>query len=72
MTGHRFLVGQQVLLDHVGLTRAAGPVEITRQAPSDVDGAPQYRVRSASETFDRMVKEHQLTAVAAPVAAGSS
>jgi hypothetical protein len=33
--------------------------------PSDVDGAPQYRVKSVGEGFERLAKEHQLSAVTA-------
>ena len=65
MTAHRFFVGQQVLLDRNALTRGAGVVEVLRQLPSDVDGAPQYRVKSVGEGFERLAKEDQLSAVAA-------
>jgi hypothetical protein len=68
MTDHRFLVGQQVLLDRNALTRAAGVVEVLRQLPSDVDGAPQYRVKATGEGFERLAKEHQLSAVMGPPA----
>ena len=68
MTSHRFLVGQQALLDHNALTRTTAIVEVLRHLPSDVDGAPQYRVRAGSEGFERLVKEHQLSA---PPASGT-
>ena len=63
MTDHRFLVGQHVMLDRNGLTRAAGQVEVLRQMPSDVDGVPQYRIRAVSEDFERFAREHQLSTV---------
>ncbi len=65
MTNHRFLVGQQALLDHNALTRTASTVEVLRHLPSEVDGSPQYRVRAGGEGFERLVKEHQLSTVAA-------
>jgi hypothetical protein len=64
MTDHRFFVGQHVMLDHNGLTRAAGQVEVLRRMPSDVDGVPQYRIRAIGEGFERFAKEHQLSTVA--------
>lgn len=63
MKDHRFLVGQQALLDHNALTRTTSTVEVLRQLPSDVDGSPQYRVRAGCEGFERLVKEHQLSVV---------
>lgn len=65
MTDHCFLVGQHVMLDHNGLTRAAGQVEVLRHMPSGVDGVPQYRIRAAGESFERLAKEHQLSTVIA-------
>ena len=63
MTDHRFHVGQQVRLKHDALTRVAGSVEVLRKMPCDVDGAPQYRVRAVGDSFERLAKEHQLSAV---------
>ena len=66
MTDHRFSVGQQVMLERHERTKAKEMVEVLRQMPSDVDGEPQYRIKAGHESFERIVKEHQLSAVVPP------
>jgi hypothetical protein len=68
MTDHKFSIGQQVLLARNSLTRVVEVVEVLRQMPSDVDGEPQYRIKANHESFERTVKEHQLSMVIVPSA----
>ena len=68
MTDHRFTVGQQVTLERYERTKVAEVVEVLRKMPSNVDGEPQYRVKTSHESFGRTAKEHQLSAVVPPSA----
>jgi hypothetical protein len=58
---HRFQPGQTVRLHHSSryLSVAAGRYEVRGLLPSE-DGDPRYRVRSADEQHDRVVKESEL------------
>lgn len=59
---HKFKIGQSVYLD-VSVLRPAsrGVYEIVRLLPTELD-EPQYRIRSKSETFERLVKQSDLRA----------
>jgi hypothetical protein len=60
---HRFQLGQIVRLNRDSRYYAAsrGPYEIKGRLPSE-DGDPRYRVRTASEQHDRVVRESELAA----------
>ena len=57
---HKFKVGQTVdLIPSVSRSAAAGHYEIVSLRPAD-GGNPQYRVKSKSETHERIVSESDL------------
>jgi hypothetical protein len=58
---HRFRPGQSVRFCHGSLYRdaAGGSYEVIRQLPQD-DGDYQYRIKSAREQHERVVKEREL------------
>jgi hypothetical protein len=62
MQQHRFKVGQFVDFapGRVGVPASTGKYTIVRQLPAE-GGEPQYRIKSASETFERVVTERQLS-----------
>jgi hypothetical protein len=62
MPAHKFRIGQIVRLQPDVATRAAGLYSVVQLVPGGVDGILQYRVKSATEQHERMVKEYQLTA----------
>ena len=62
MSSHKFRIGQLVRLQPDVATRAAGVYSVVQLVPGGVDGILQYRIKSAHEQHERMVKEHQLTA----------
>jgi hypothetical protein len=59
---HRYQPGAQVRLtpslSHRGA--AEGVYEVMRQLPSSGDGENQYRIKSAHENHERVVKESDL------------
>jgi hypothetical protein len=57
MSEHRFKVGQTVI--YLGRERASGTYKITHLMPPE-GGDFQYRIRSANEPHDRVVKESDL------------
>lgn len=58
---HRFAIGQTVYLSTTALRPAAsGTYEIVRLLPVEL-GVPQYRVKSKSETHERLVRETELS-----------
>jgi hypothetical protein len=59
---HRYKTGQQVRLMRTLQHRDAadGTYQITRQLPANADGERQYRVKSAREQHERVVKEGDL------------
>ena len=61
MPYHRFKVGQTVVAPSGGLGERIprGPLVIVRLLPQ-VDGEPQYRVRSEADGLDRVVLERQI------------
>jgi hypothetical protein len=63
--GHKFKVGQSVsfMLGSVGRGGATGIYKVTQLLPAEDDDF-QYRIKSASEPHERVVKESQLNRVA--------
>ena len=62
MAGHKFKVGQTVDFAPFRLGTAASgrPYEIVRLLPAEA-GELQYRVKSKSESFERVAKESELS-----------
>ena len=60
---HKFSVGQNVLYtsNMVGRTGAQGSYTIVRVLPIESDERCRYRIKSASETFERVADETQLS-----------
>ncbi len=58
MAAHKFRVGQKVQLVAPHF-EPAGDYEIVRQLP-DANGECHYRIKSADEPHERVVKESQL------------
>ena len=64
MSGHKYRVGQTVdYVSRVGREMGSGTYQVTRLLPHEGD-AFQYRIKSASEPYERVVKEHELTRAA--------
>ena len=60
MSSHRFKVGQTVFYTSaVGSGRGRAVFTIMQQLPPE-GGDNQYRIKSADEPFDRVVKESEL------------
>jgi len=61
MSNHKFKVGQTVNYTprFIGTVRADAIFKITRLLPAE-DDELQYRIRSASEPYERVAKESQL------------
>ena len=61
MSNHKFKVGQTVNYTprFIGTVRADAIFKITRLLPAE-DDELQYRIRSASEPYERVAKETQL------------
>lgn len=62
MVQHRFKVGQFVDFSagKIGIPASSSKYTIVRLLPLE-DGQPQYRIKSSSETFERVASESQLT-----------
>jgi hypothetical protein len=57
---HKFKIGQTVdLIPSISRSAAAGHYEIVSLRPAD-GGNPQYRVKSKSESHERVVSESDL------------
>jgi hypothetical protein len=63
MAMHKFKLGQTVFLQPTVLNRLAvrRSYEVTSQLPLHEDGQLEYRIRSASEPFERVAKEDDLS-----------
>ncbi len=63
VTDHKFAVGQAVrlLLPLAGIDRSPDTYRIVKLLPKDVEGH-QYRIKSDSETYERVARESQLKA----------
>jgi hypothetical protein len=57
-----FKAGENVQLSRTMRNRnaASGPYEVVRQLPTGDDGERQYRLKSASESHERVAKESEL------------
>jgi hypothetical protein len=62
MAHHKFKVGQLVDFApaRLGMATSSRPYEIVRLLPAEA-GELQYRVKSKSESFERVVKESELS-----------
>lgn len=62
MSAHKFKVNQ--LVDYapgrLSLPASAGPYKIIRLLPAE-NGQLHYRIKSTSETFERVAKENELS-----------
>jgi hypothetical protein len=59
---HRYGVGQQVRLEpKFGFQSAFGDYEIIGVLPVENDASRRYRIKSASENFERIAEEPRLT-----------
>jgi hypothetical protein len=67
---HIFSIGQNVVLtaQQPGSLAKPGHYKVVRHLPVDAYGEPQYRIKSAHETHERVVRESQLGGRAAEVA----
>jgi hypothetical protein len=65
VSGHKFKIGQTVsyMSGPFGRGGASGVYKITQLLPPEGDDY-QYRIKSASEPHERVVKENQLDRVA--------
>jgi hypothetical protein len=65
MARHKFKVGQLVNFapSRAGVATSGRQYEILRLLPADShdSGEPQYRVKSKSETFERVARESELS-----------
>jgi hypothetical protein len=62
MAHHKFKVGQLVDFTpaRLGMATSGRPYEVVRLLPAEA-GELQYRVKSKSESFERVVKESELS-----------
>jgi hypothetical protein len=60
---HKYSVGETVYFTASNISRpaATGTYEIIRQLPTEGDDC-QYRIKSTTEAFERVVRESQLDA----------
>jgi hypothetical protein len=64
---HRFKIGQTVdLITSTARSAASGRYQIISLRPIDGGGDPQYRVKSKSESHERVVSESDLVSSANP------
>jgi hypothetical protein len=59
---HKYTVGQIVYFEGTFGHSNAGQYEIVRVLPIEKDNRINYRIKSATEAFERTVEEHELTA----------
>jgi hypothetical protein len=59
---HRFSAGANVYYEpSFGVPAASGTYKVVRQLPVERDNRLAYRIKSVSETFERIAEEHQLS-----------
>jgi len=59
---HRFSVGTDVYYEpSFGAPAAPGTYKVVRQLPVERDNRLSYRIKSVSESFERIAEEHQLS-----------
>ena len=62
---HRFRIGQTVhFTGEAGSHHVAGDYEIVRLLPENTEGELQYRLKKTPAGPERVVREHQLLALA--------
>ena len=60
--GHKYSAGQSVYYEpHFGNNAARGKYKIVRRLPIERDDRLSYRIKSTTESFERIAEEHQLT-----------
>ncbi len=58
---HRYSTGQNVYYDpQFGNNASRGKYKIVRQLPIERDNRLSYRIKSTTESFERIAEEHQL------------
>ena len=58
---HKYLCGQNVYFQsRFGSNASRGKYKVICQLPIERDEPPSYRIKSASESFERVVQEDQL------------
>jgi hypothetical protein len=63
--GHKYKIGQTVnYVSRIGYDRASGTYEVKQLLPPEGDEF-QYRIKNASEPYERVAKEHELRRTAA-------
>jgi hypothetical protein len=67
MSGHKFKSGQ--IVNYLSRQRASGVYQVTQVLPSE-DEVFQYRIKNASEPYERTAKEHELRSVTSDVTFG--
>jgi hypothetical protein len=59
---HRFSAGTDVYYEaSFGSPAASGTYKVVRQLPVERDNRLSYRIKSVSESFERIAEEHQLS-----------
>jgi CspA family cold shock protein len=59
---HKYSTGQDVYYDpQFGNNASRGKYKIVRQLPIERDNRVSYRIKSTTESFERIAEEHQLT-----------
>ena len=62
VVSHRFSAGQNVYFDpQFGNNASRGKYKIVRLLPIERDKRLSYRIKSTTESFERIAEEHQLT-----------
>lgn len=61
MAQHKYKVGDLVTLARSVVKLPAGPYEVIRLLPAD-SPEPTYRIKSKSETHERVVREYEILA----------
>jgi hypothetical protein len=67
MSGHKFKPGE--IVNYLSRQRASGVYQVTQLLPSEGEGFP-YRIKNASEPYERIGKEYELRGVASDVTSG--
>jgi hypothetical protein len=65
MASPKYAVGELVDFDNrtAAARKPTGPYAVTRILPVEDGGQPSYRVKSATEPFERIAKEYEIVAV---------
>jgi hypothetical protein len=64
MSQHKFKVGDVVTLAKSYIKLPPGPFEVVRLLPSD-SAEPAYRIKSKGESYERAVREYEISAAEA-------